>query len=118
MTKFSLVLMFHCTAGKDRTGIGAALVLSALGVDRTTILKDQAATDVSWKQGRDRVAQLMSQGGAGNAQMVKMRAADPAYLQTFFAAIDPKYGLMGQFLTTEIELTPEKLATLRTKYLN
>lgn len=30
-------LMFHCSAGKDRTGMGAALILSALGVDEETI---------------------------------------------------------------------------------
>ena len=111
-------LMFHCTAGKDRTGMGAALVLSALGVDKATILKDYAATDVYWKQGRERVAQMMKQGGTDSAQIAKLLAADPAYLESFFASIDQKYGSMDQFLTTEMELTPDKLATLRTKYLN
>ena len=33
-------LLFHCTAGKDRTGIAAALFLSAMMVDRETIMKD------------------------------------------------------------------------------
>lgn len=110
-------LMFHCTAGKDRTGMGAALILSALGVDKATILRDYAATDVYWKQGRERVAQMMQQGGAGNAQMARMLAADPAYLTQFFTTIDRKYGSMNSFLTTEMELTPEKVATLRTKFL-
>lgn len=111
-------LMFHCTAGKDRTGMGAALILSALGVDRVTILKDYAATDVYWKQGRERVAQMMKQGGSDSAQMAKMLAADPAYLQSFFTTIDTKYGSMDKFLATEMELTPEKLTMLRTNYLN
>jgi protein-tyrosine phosphatase len=110
-------LLFHCTAGKDRTGMGAALILSALGVDRATILRDYAATDVYWKQGRERVAQMMQQGGANNGSMAKMLAADPAYLQNFFTTIDQKYGSMDTFLTTEMELTPDKLAMLRTKYL-
>jgi protein-tyrosine phosphatase len=110
-------MLFHCTAGKDRTGMGAALILSALGVDRVTILKDYAATDVYWKQGRERVQQMMQQGGANTANMAKMLAADPAYLQTFFTTIDKKYGSMNAFLTTEMELTPAKLAALRGKYL-
>ena len=113
----SNALLFHCTAGKDRTGIGAALVLSALGVDRATILKDYAATDVYWKQGREQLARMMGPGSNGNAQMARLLAADPAYLTNFFAAIDQKYGSMNQFLTTDLELTPEKLATLRTKFL-
>lgn len=112
----SKALMFHCTAGKDRTGIGAALILSALGVDRAIILKDYAATDVYWKQGRERIAQMMK-GGNASAQMAKMLAADPAYLSSFFKAIDQKYGSMDNFLKTEMELTPTKLATLRSKYL-
>jgi protein-tyrosine phosphatase len=111
-------LMFHCTAGKDRTGMGAAMILSALGVNRATILNDYAATDVYWKQGRERVAQMMKQGGSDMTQMAKMLAADPVYLQSFFTTIDTKYGSMDKFLTTEMELTPEKLTMLRTKYLN
>ena len=56
-------LMFHCTAGKDRTGIGAALVLSALGVDRATILNDYAATDVYWQPAREKMIAQMKQAG-------------------------------------------------------
>lgn len=33
-------LLFHCSAGKDRTGIAAALLLLALGVDRETVTED------------------------------------------------------------------------------
>ena len=38
-------LVFHCTAGKDRTGIGAALLLYSLGVPYDTILNDYLATN-------------------------------------------------------------------------
>jgi hypothetical protein len=33
-------LLYHCSAGKDRTGVATALLLSALGVDRETVIKD------------------------------------------------------------------------------
>jgi protein-tyrosine phosphatase len=33
-------LLFHCSAGKDRTGLAAALILSALGVDREAVIQD------------------------------------------------------------------------------
>lgn len=36
----NLPLLFHCTAGKDRTGVAAALFLSSLGVDRKIIVED------------------------------------------------------------------------------
>jgi protein-tyrosine phosphatase len=43
-------IVFHCTAGKDRTGFAAALVLLALGVPRATVLQDYVATDRFWRQ--------------------------------------------------------------------
>lgn len=39
-------LLFHCTAGKDRTGMGSALFLSALGVDEQTIVKDYLLSNI------------------------------------------------------------------------
>jgi protein-tyrosine phosphatase len=114
-------LLFHCTAGKDRTGIGAALVLSALGVDRRTILKDYAATDTYWQAGREQSLQRMAQAGM-SAEAVNavrpMMAANPAYLAGTFAAIDKQYGSVDKYLATEMGLTPKKLAALRTKYLH
>lgn len=43
-------LLFHCSAGKDRTGIGAALILTVLGVDRATVVADYVATDRFWRR--------------------------------------------------------------------
>jgi protein-tyrosine phosphatase len=44
----ALPAVFHCTAGKDRTGIAAALLLGALGVDEDTIVADYALTELTW----------------------------------------------------------------------
>jgi protein-tyrosine phosphatase len=43
-------LLFHCSAGKDRTGFGAALLLTALGVPRETVVADYLATNRIWKR--------------------------------------------------------------------
>ena len=37
--------LLHCSAGKDRTGFGAALILAALGVDEKTIMQDYLLTN-------------------------------------------------------------------------
>lgn len=110
-------LLFHCTAGKDRTGIGAALLLSALGVDRATILKDYEATNTYWKGNRAQLVQAMTKQGMDEKTIKSMLTANPVYLQTTFDAIDKQDGSMDKFLTQEMELTPEKLAQLRTKYV-
>ncbi len=43
-----LPLLFHCSAGKDRTGFGAALLLTALDVPRETVIADYLATNRIW----------------------------------------------------------------------
>ncbi|MFH5924366.1 tyrosine-protein phosphatase [Roseomonas xinghualingensis] len=43
-------LAFHCTAGKDRTGFGTALLLMALGVARDEIVADYLATNRFWRR--------------------------------------------------------------------
>ena len=45
-----LPLLFHCSAGKDRTGFGAALLLTALGVPRETVMADYLATNRIWRR--------------------------------------------------------------------
>ncbi|MFC0182215.1 protein-tyrosine phosphatase [Pseudarcicella hirudinis] len=111
-------LMFHCSAGKDRTGIGAALVLSALGVDKKVVMADYEATNVFWKAGKERMQQMITQQGMDEKSVKALLGANPAYLENTFQAIEKQYGSMDKFLVTEMELTPEKLAALRTKYVN
>lgn len=45
-----LPLVFHCSAGKDRTGFAAALVLSALGASWETVMADYLATNRLWRR--------------------------------------------------------------------
>ena len=41
-------MLFHCSAGKDRTGFGAALLLTVLKVPRETVMADYLATNRIW----------------------------------------------------------------------
>lgn len=110
-------LMFHCTAGKDRTGMGAALVLSALGVDRKYIVADYAATNIFWKDAREKMLSAMTQRGLDTSSMKPMLAANPAYIATFFNTIEIKYGSMDKFLANEMELSADKIVKLKELYL-
>jgi len=110
-------LMFHCTAGKDRTGIGAALVLSALGVEKSYILADYEATNIFWKDTREKMIQGMLKSGMSEIAAKNMLAANPAYIRFFLDAIDKKFGSMEQFLNTEMELTSVKRKILSEKFL-
>ena len=43
-------LLFHCSAGRDRTGVGAAMLLEMLGVSRARILEDFLVSNVTFPQ--------------------------------------------------------------------
>ena len=43
-------IVFHCTAGKDRTGFAAALILLALGVPRATVMEDYLLTNSLYRR--------------------------------------------------------------------
>ncbi len=110
-------LMFHCTAGKDRTGIGAALILSALGVDKKYIIADYTATDVFWKLTREKMLQAMASRGGNPEKLRALLEAQPAYIQSFFDTIDKNFGSMDNFLHQELGLSNTQLKKLKKQYL-
>jgi protein-tyrosine phosphatase len=67
-----LPALFHCTAGKDRTGLAAALLLLLLGVDRATVLDDYELTNV-YRSNR-RIAELTPQLEAAGVDVDNVRA--------------------------------------------
>ncbi|KRB79852.1 protein tyrosine phosphatase [Sphingomonas sp. Root710] len=71
-------LLFNCSAGKDRTGVAALLILSALGVPRETIVEDYLLTN--------RYADFDRLLAAGRAGADRFREMDPAVLRPLFAA--------------------------------
>jgi protein-tyrosine phosphatase len=112
-------LMFHCTAGKDRTGIAAALFLYSLGVPYDTIVQDYEATNYY----------RMAENQKAVGPMVKMMHIDPMvandmmqakkeYLDATFAAITKQYGSVDNFLRDQIGLDDKKINELKRKYLS
>lgn len=100
-------LLFHCSAGKDRTGLGAALVLTALGADRATILADYAATDRLWR--RDYAVPA----GTPKPLAEALYATHPALLQAALEAAIAQHGSLDGLLQQGLGLTPPRLARLR-----
>jgi protein-tyrosine phosphatase len=99
--------VFHCTAGKDRTGFAAALLLSALGVDRATIEHDYLLTNQLYR--RD-----PSLEGKGHPHVMKVLwQVQPEFLDAAFEAVDAQHGGMADYLHGAIGLSPQELAELR-----
>jgi protein-tyrosine phosphatase len=99
--------VFHCTAGKDRTGFAAALLLSALGVDRATIEHDYLLTNQLYK----RDARLE---GQGHPHVMKVLwQVQPEFLHAAFDAVNTQHGGMQDYLHGAIGLSTQELAELR-----
>ncbi len=112
-------LLFHCTAGKDRTGIAAALVLYALGVDEETIMNDYLATNYYRAADNEKMIALFAKAyRLPDEQARDVMAAKKEYLKATFEAIIAKYGSVDAFLEKEMALDKAKRAKLKRLYLN
>jgi protein-tyrosine phosphatase len=112
-------LLFHCTAGKDRTGIGAALLLYVLGVPYETITSDYTATNYYRQAENARMVRGMVQGMHISEPVAgALMAARREYLETTFDAIRQRYGSIEQFLKGPVGLDDEKINTLKGKFLD
>jgi protein-tyrosine phosphatase len=101
-------LVFHCSAGKDRTGLGAALVLLALGAERAVVLADYTATDRLWR--RD----LAMPPGTPRHLADALLATHPELLQAALdAAIESHGGSLAGLLEQGLGLTEARLGRLR-----
>ncbi len=104
-------LLFHCTAGKDRTGFGAALVLSALGVDRATIHADYLATNRLWR-GDPELRTMLPPVVADVLMSVR-----PDFLNAAFAALVAAHGSVDAYLADRLGLRAERRLALQESLL-
>lgn len=112
--------VFHCTAGKDRTGLAAALVLSALNVPRDTIMQDYLASNRHSQDYIDKMVRLIEIGSLFRANEEAVRAlfaVEASYLNEAFAAIDEHYGSMDNYLQQGLGIGSEERQQLRTLLL-
>jgi protein-tyrosine phosphatase len=125
-------IAYNCSAGQDRTGFTTAMVLSALGVPRDTIVKDYHLS-TTYRQPRwempminaaafpdNQVAQVFARGQDQRAAMKPRPLYDAngkSLLLDSFTAIEAKYGSVDAYLEKEVGVTAADLAALRANYL-
>lgn len=113
-------ILFHCMAGKDRTGITGALILSALGVSRETIVEDYTLTNQSVDKIKVALLGDENNGSLMNISSDSIQAfleARPEYLETFFTGVDKKFGSIDNYLSKAIGLTEGDKEVLYNNFL-
>lgn len=117
----NLPTLFHCTAGKDRAGFGAALALMAVGVPRATIMQDYLETNAytaAHTESRLRLIRWVSLFRADPDAIRPLFEARPEYLQAAFDTIDQKYGSTDAYLRDGLGIDAETQARLRANLLD
>ena len=114
-------ILFHCSAGKDRTGIAALLILLALGVDRETALDDYMLTNVCRKELIDKALEKQADEIAKDPAMkdfiISMEGVSRRIAEAAIDAIEERYGNYERYFEAEFGLNPMRLMALREKYL-
>jgi len=114
--------VFHCSAGKDRTGMAAALILAALDVPRQTIVEDYMLTIEHYDT--DRLIDLVE----GHLRDANVESWDREWLVpycsvhqdnivAFLEAIDASYGDVKNYLITALGLSQADLNKMQSCYL-
>ena len=113
-------LAVNCSAGKDRTGVAAALLLTVLGVPRATVMQDYLLSNRYFDPAR---AAAQDPNTAAFAQRLPADAVkalmgvEPAYLDAAFAAIEARPGGLAAYLRDQLGLDPATVRRLRDLYL-
>lgn len=112
--------VLHCTAGKDRTGVIAALLLALLGVDDETILADYSLSNLAYRRYADTLAhdiQRLSRLGFAAEQVRPLLVANPAVLRAVLADIRATHGSIEAYLRGPAGLDTAVLEQLRAELL-
>lgn len=113
-------LLFHCTAGKDRTGFGAMLLLSSFNIDDELIMQDYLLTNRYLKKEVAKMFEAAKAAGVSEEDIHGINdvmSAKEEYLQTSYGLIKEHYGTVEQFITDGIGVSKQEINDLRKLYL-
>ena len=114
-------LLYHCTGGKDRTGITTMFLYTILGVSEEDILDEYAVSDeFNAKYNRSRKTLMtifFSHNPKVKSLIISMLYSKREYMEETLKAIKEKYGSVMNYLENVIGITKEKQEKLKELYL-
>lgn len=124
-------LAFNCSAGKDRTGMAAALILTALDIPREVIEQDYALTEKVANFGQREMVRRMraeQQGKTASAPHSGIEAmprearnvfmgSNPIFIRAMFEELEKNHGSARNFIRDELKIDDAKIARIQQLYL-
>ncbi len=112
--------LFHCFAGKDRTGLTAAIILTILGVSKEDILYDYLKTNEQRKEENDELLGKLLEQGFSKEQCSVVEIAltvNAEYLETAYKTAEKLYGSFQNYIYQALKVTKAEEKELQGKYL-
>lgn len=113
-------LLYHCASGKDRTGVGTALLMHVLGIDGDTIIQDYVASNDFLRDRNDARIARMKKNGISRDKIMQVKydsGVDATYLEAAFDEIHREFGNLDTFIEKGLRVTPDQQAEIRKRYL-
>jgi len=115
-------LLFHCSQGKDRTGVAAMLILSALGADEGTVISDYMLTN---QFNSERIAgerAMLERSGRVPPELIDsclmvMDSVSESTMASLIAHIRERCGSVRDYIIKELGISEEEIEQLRKKFL-
>ena len=98
-------LVYHCSAGKDRTGLASALILYSLGVNKNVIYQDYLQSNIFLE---DKYANYSKE----HPNLTSLFMVTPDFLEAAIDAIKENYGSISQFIERTLNVDTQKLKEL------
>ena len=113
----NLPVVLHCTAGKDRTGVSTAFLLSVLGVSREVIEADYLLTNLDTERQADFIESTVGYPeGYDRERMMAIAGVPETAMRDFLDGVESKWGTVVEYLE-KIGVTQEQMETIRTNFL-
>ncbi len=109
----SLPAVFHCTGGKDRAGVGAALVLLALGIPEKTVIDDHGLSNIYIAGVLKRIRTELRTVGVAMEKVAPYFTAPRAAITALLTHIRQTYGSAAGYLEKKAGIGPEIIARLK-----
>ena len=112
--------MFYCSAGKDRTGLAAALLLLILGVPEQTVMNDYLLSAKYYDEEFPSIARMiriMSLGRLDPEKLQPLMTVRRDYIEAAYAEMKNRYGSVDGYIRNGLDITAELREKLQNRFL-
>lgn len=113
-------ILYHCSEGKDRTGLVTIIILYILGIDMEVIRQDYLYSNYmlnDYRAVRDQHFKQVGENDNFRANMRVLGSVANSYFDTSLITINENFGGLDSYITNELEIDDQMQELIREKYL-